>query len=404
MKSIYYLIAFILFVFVSTLGITGCNADRSNNERKINVVFRYDDPSAGSESEFELKIIDAFREHNATVTFGVIPFICARDVHDTSPQNVIPLGPKKGKLLGKAVKEGVLDIAMHGYSHQTRISDADHRTEFRGLDYDSQFEKLSKGKKLLEEMTKAPISAFIPPWNQYDLNTLKALEKLGFSTLSAAMYGKAPDSSGLNFMPFTCRIPEVREAVSWARISSDRQPLIVVMFHRYDFSEPGHKGRATFEEFYKLLGWLGSQNDVRFLSISQAAKEISDLSAKRFRLSCIYDTVESIVPKFLRLSDVTYSESSPLVLTLTMIALLYFFIAVLGMAFSYSVACLLFSKSAAVIKIISVGSTIMTTALILYSISDLSVGLSGMVIITVLVGLSIGLWFCFLSRKRKIGE
>ncbi len=163
MKSIYYLIAFILFVFVSTLGITGCNADRSNHERKINVVFRYDDPSAGSETEFELKIIAAFREHNATVTFGVIPFICAGDAHDTSPQDVIPLGPKKGKLLGKAVKEGVLDIALHGYSHQTRISDAVHRTEFRGLDYDSQFEKLSKGKKQLEEMTKAPISAFIPP-------------------------------------------------------------------------------------------------------------------------------------------------------------------------------------------------------------------------------------------------
>ena len=404
MKSIYYFGVFILFVFVSTLSITGCNGDRSNNERQINVVFRFDDPSADSDSELEFKVIDAFREHNASVTFGVIPFICAGDVHDTSPQDVIPLGPKKGKLLGKAVEEGVLDIAMHGYSHQTRISDVKHRTEFRGLDYDSQFEKLSKGKKLLEEMTKAPISAFIPPWNQYDLNTLKALEKLGFSTLSAAIDGKAPDSSGLNFMPFTCRIPEVREAVSRARTSSDRQPLIIVMFHSYDFSEHGQKGRVTFGEFYKLLGWLGSQNDVRFLSISQAAKEISDLSAKRLRLSYMYDTVEPIVPKFLRLSDAAYSESSLLVLTLTMIALLYFFIAVFGMAFSYSVACLLFSKSAAVIKIGSVGSTIMTVALILYAISDLSVGLSGMVIITILVGFSIGLWFCFLSRKRKIRE
>lgn len=67
-----------------------------------------------------------------------------------------------------------------------------------------------------------------------------------------------------------------------SRTSFDPQPVIVVLFHEYDFQEIDEtRGRITYQEFYELLNWLSSQRDVRLLSISQAAQGINDLSAKR---------------------------------------------------------------------------------------------------------------------------
>ena len=128
--------------------------------------------------------------------------------------------------------------------------------------------------KLLEGMIEAPVSTFVPPWNRYDENTLRALEALGFSTLSADNKRRAVTKAyKLNFLPYSCSISKLRDAVKASRTSSDPQSVIVVLFHEYDFNEIDQKrGRITYQEFYELLNWLKSQKDVRLLSISQATQ------------------------------------------------------------------------------------------------------------------------------------
>lgn len=61
------------------------------------------------------------------------------------PQENIPLGPQKMNLMKTAYKKGMLDIGLHGYSHQTIRTD--HFAEFEGLDYNSQLDRLTKGKQ-----------------------------------------------------------------------------------------------------------------------------------------------------------------------------------------------------------------------------------------------------------------
>lgn len=272
-----YLKALIPFCFVGTFLITNCDVP-SIEEKQIHVVFRFDDYSARSSTETELRIINAFRNNNASITFGVIPFVCDGDIHDPFPMNIIPLTSEKGDILKRGLEDGVLDIALHGYSHQT--TNAERMKEFPGLDYKTQLERLTKGKEFLEEIIEAPVTAFIPPWNKYDLNTLRALENAGFSTLSANMNGETTEDSKLNFLPATCGLSRLRDAVSAVRASSDTQPLIVVLFHQYDFKEVDKKrGKITYQEFSYLLTWLKSQKDIRLLSIKQATKAIDDLSA-----------------------------------------------------------------------------------------------------------------------------
>ncbi len=250
-------------------------------KKQINVVFRLDDYSACSNTDLELRIIDAFRMNEACITLGVIPYVCANDIHDPSGQELIPLTSMKGNILKSGLNEGVIDVALHGYSHQT-ISTGQW-TEFSGLDYDNQVERLTKGKQLLESLIDAPVTTFVPPWNRFDLNTLRALEELGFSTLSAGKKIRGvTEECKLNILPYTCNLSGLRDAIEASQTSSDTQPVIVVLFHEYDFQEiDGKRGRITYQKFYELMKWLKSQRDVRLLSISQATQVINDLMSAK---------------------------------------------------------------------------------------------------------------------------
>ena len=272
-----------LLLLVSTVPLTGC-IKQPMDTRHVNVVFRFDDYSARSSTDLEQRIIGLFAEHKLPVTFAVIPFVCSGDIHDPSPQKLIPLPPAKAEILKTAYRQGILDVALHGYSHQTNGQPP--YTEFAYLDYASQTRKLAEGKRVLEEILDAPVTTFVPPWNKYDLHTLRALEDLGFTTLSANRKGPGRSDTGLFFLPATCGLQKLAEAVAAARASAEKQPVVVVLFHEYDFKEiNARRGRLTIDEFAALLDWVASQQDIRSLSISKAVETIHDLSAERFLLA-----------------------------------------------------------------------------------------------------------------------
>ncbi len=122
----------------------------STEEKQIVVVFRYDDYSSRSNTDMEQGLIDAFRRHGFSCIFGVIPYVCAGDGHDRRPQNVIALTENKAKILRDGIKTGTVEVALHGYSHQN-ISLINVYTEFAGLTYDKQLEKIHAGKNYLEK-------------------------------------------------------------------------------------------------------------------------------------------------------------------------------------------------------------------------------------------------------------
>ncbi len=239
-KSALIAIPVILFLSLNT------EVEGAPPEKQITVVFRFDDYSSLSSTEFEVKLINTFRKYNAACTFGVIPYACAGDEHDIRPQEVVPLTLKKAAILKNAVKEEILEVALHGYSHQAIRKKADFDyTEFSGLDLNSQMEKIAIGQDYLEEMLDIRIATFVPPWNTYDLNTIRAVEKLGFNCFSANESIEAMKSSLLKFVPATCDLIELRQTVKSARRASDRQPVIVVLFHEYDFLENNKENNSS---------------------------------------------------------------------------------------------------------------------------------------------------------------
>ena len=298
-------------------------------EKQINVVFRYDDYSANSVTSVELKIIEAFRKNMAPITFGIIPFKVAGDVHDPSPQDLLPLDSVKGEILKTGFEEGILDISMHGYSHQTNSSE--YLSEFANLIYKDQVERLSEGKEFLQSMTGARVTTFIPPWNTYDMNTLSAMEETGFSTLSANKKGLVMKGSNLKYLPFSCDLTELQDAVKVARKSSDNQPLVVVLLHDYDFLDINQElGILTFQELFDLMDWVNAQEDVRIISFSQASELIEDLSADRaIRTKRIY-YAEKLPPLSLWGAGLLYQESPSLAMTLLKMAAFYSIFIIIG--------------------------------------------------------------------------
>jgi peptidoglycan/xylan/chitin deacetylase (PgdA/CDA1 family) len=370
-------------------------------KKQIIVVFRFDDYSAKSSTDIELKIIDLFRKNKFSVTFGVIPFITAGDEKIPSKQDVIPLPRSKGNILQGGLNEGVLDIALHGYSHQT--IGIGKTTEFLGLDYDDQLERLAKGKKFLEEMIENNISTFIPPWNQYDLNTLQALEKLNFSTLSAGIDGHATKGSKINFLPASSDLSRLRNSVELARTYSEAQSVIVTLLHEYDFKEISEKrGITTCQELSDLLSWLKSQEDLHILSISQATKLIDDLSVNRFLLNqqnswltsnFLHSFLQKKVP-----GSVYRQQSYVLLQTLLKIASFYLLVIVFGVLISLIMWVIVFPNSSLITSNTALAITVMSGVILVYTFCNWQV--KNIIISAGAIGASVGSWLSFLYSSR----
>ena len=183
---------------------------------KIILVFRFDDYSAKSNTEFELQIIDIFRKYNIPLTIGVIPFEVKENVLDPKPQGNIELDEYKSGILKEVAQEGIVEVALHGYSHQSH-SEQFIGSEFRGLDIEKQKEKIRKEKNFLEDRLDTTIYTFIPPWNQYDQNTLKVLDSFNFRCISAGIRGPSNDKlTKINLIPNTCGLNNVLEGIEAA--------------------------------------------------------------------------------------------------------------------------------------------------------------------------------------------
>jgi peptidoglycan/xylan/chitin deacetylase (PgdA/CDA1 family) len=235
------------------------------------------------------ELLTVFQKHNVPCTYGVIPY--ESDTFADDPANCVAIDPQTAGRLAAAVRSGLVEIALHGLAHRDNaIAPArpDFGSEFRGLSYTSQLRMLSAGKATLESLYHVGITTFIPPWNSYDENTLRALDDLGFDLVSGSgqTYGIAAQEcvQRLRFLPYTCMPGHLREAVDFARISSDPDPIIVVLLHAFNFVEhDSARGQFSRQSFAELLSWLKDQPDVATLTLAEASKMPRDLSYQRLR-------------------------------------------------------------------------------------------------------------------------
>lgn len=242
-------------------------SDRSA-ARPIRLALRYDDCSALSSGDLEDRILGACARTGVPVTFGVIP------EHDSAATHASGAEPDGGPVgenrplpadriakLASAARSGLLEIALHGCNHRSRVPGS--KSEFAGVDAKTQDSLIERGLRLLKPLEPSP-RTFIPPWNAYDEATLAALERHGLRTLSAIAGGPWKNGSrpaALAFLPSTCVVPEIRAAVADARRHG--RGIVIPYFHPYDFKEMNPaRGLFTFAEFESALAWIAAQPDI----------------------------------------------------------------------------------------------------------------------------------------------
>ncbi len=396
-------VLFMLLVILLALSIT-----HSAKHQEIIVVFRYDDYSACSPTNFEIKLINTFKNSNIHLTVGIIPYVASGDVHNPSSQEVIPLSKEKARILKTAMDSEIVEPALHGYSHQT-IKDCKKSgcTEFSGLSYEKQMEKIVKGKKLLEDELDTKITTFIPPWNSYDMNTLQCLENSDFNCISANLQGVSEESSHLRFLPTNTTIPELRQAVNSARQSSDPQPVIVVLFHDFEFFEnSGNRGEFTYQEFSDLLSWITSQKNIHVSSMSQLIKE-NDFDATRFQENREFHTIIQLIPPFLSrslgLGGVYFSSQYLSTAKIRIYGIVVSF-ALLILLFSaiitFFIGIPLFRRFPVLGKFCQYCIPLLLVFLLIYSFKDLSIGYRGLTATTFTLGIHIGVWKSLVKIRK----
>jgi len=118
------------------------------------------------------RLIELFMKHKVPLVLAVVP----KKVTKETVQYLKNM---------KARHHGLLELTQHGFSHENNSKTSVPYEFGRALSYNEQFEKISKGKKIMNELFGNDFThVFVPPYNSFDKNTIKALKKLDFKGLS----------------------------------------------------------------------------------------------------------------------------------------------------------------------------------------------------------------------------
>ena len=102
-------------------------------------------------------------------------------------------------------------IAQHGYTHITDSKSKglygnEKRSEFAGLNFNDQYERIFKGKKiLLNNRLWQPI--FMAPVHTFDNTTIKVLRKLDFKLITDGFSRYPYELNGIKLIPQISSMP-----------------------------------------------------------------------------------------------------------------------------------------------------------------------------------------------------
>lgn len=249
---------------------------------KIFVVLRYDDFSAISDINIEKEIIDFFNKESIGLTIGVVPFIKKGNLFNEKPGDLLSLAEPKRLFLKEILQKGHYEIALHGYSH-IPIKDYFRYSEFERIPLGKQIDLIKRGKDHLESLLSIKIETFIPPFNSYDRNTIRALKSLHFKIISAALWGYIP-FRGIDMIPATCTLDNFNYALDMAKKFIKFNPIIVNLFHPFELVDENKKlDRIKLEKFKELIQSCLTEKDVEIITVSKLSRLLKNrLSGNRF--------------------------------------------------------------------------------------------------------------------------
>lgn len=167
---------------------------------KRKILLRFDDICPTMNWEQWGKAKEMMDEAGVTAMLGVVPDCTDPDLMIDSPR------PDFWEYVKDLQSQG-FTIAMHGYHHQFEIKakglvTRNKISEFAGLSYERQLEKIRKGREILNSHG-INTDLFFAPAHSYDDNTLRALTACGFRYVSDGLSCKPYKRQGIVLLP--CR-------------------------------------------------------------------------------------------------------------------------------------------------------------------------------------------------------
>lgn len=237
--------------------------------QQINICFRIDDYGIDDLSLYK-KLIPVFNKQNIPLTMGVVPFVKENGHIKSSLTN-------EKKIFLKSIISQNIEIALHGYLHENKLNGKKEASEFYNQSYLTQFDYIKEGKDAIEELIEKEVDLFIPPWNTYDSNTVRALIQNKFKYISAARYGLIErDTKSLRSIPYTCLLDQLNNAVMQVQdLHDSSEKNIIVLIHAYDFGQE-NKSKSSFQineasiyELESMLEELKLKKNINFFKLTE---------------------------------------------------------------------------------------------------------------------------------------
>lgn len=181
--------------------------------KKLKILVRFDDICPTMNWEQWNKAKKILDEKDVTALLGVIPDCKDPDLNIDKPREDFWTYIKE-------LNEQGFVIAMHGYQHVFSLK-ADgiitHNkiSEFAGLPYEVQLEKVAKGKEILNNHG-IETDVFFAPAHSYDDNTIRACSACGFKYISDG-YSRCPYiRHGIKMIPCRVGMPNYKKDQEYA--------------------------------------------------------------------------------------------------------------------------------------------------------------------------------------------
>lgn len=269
-------------------------------ENFLKILFRFDDFTL-DDSHFNKLLINTFEKNNIPLCLGVIPF-------DKNEKFINLLSEKSLSNIKNNITTGLLDIALHGYIHKNNRNDNYSKSEFNGVPFSDQLEWITEGKQRIEDYLDCKIETFIPPWNSYDENTLRVLEKNSFKCISAGFNLKCGPmlNNNIKYIPATFEnFDNIEKLINH---NKNRDVYLILLFHEYSlqmYENDNYENKITFKQLDNILKKIKLEKQI-------SCNTFSDLvnSSEKFDKEIFHrNQKRNLVKDMLKLNKVYTSDS-----------------------------------------------------------------------------------------------
>jgi peptidoglycan/xylan/chitin deacetylase (PgdA/CDA1 family) len=241
-------------------------ASTQQAEAKKYIAFRNDDIRPGMSLNGLKAVNQVHIDENVPVTLGIVPH-----PNESEQANQLLQDGVFVPYMQSIAPNPLFEFAQHGYSH-TRNQVSEKASEFIGLSYDDQYNRILKGRTdFVQAFGMAP-KTFIPPFDNFDSNTLKAVAALGFTEFSAGSVNDIQHRSidgmqidgtieigALNATEFSASIQNAREFVKQFLTDPQNNTLTITYHTSMFMNGNGTVDEHRIQQLEDFIGYLKLQ-------------------------------------------------------------------------------------------------------------------------------------------------